>query len=131
MKLTNIDERILCDQQFRDLARRVWDSPAPASPKSHPWPFNPKRWKESHVVTQRNRLKKKRQREKAWNYLLAKFGTTDCLICGKPGKEIDHVIPVTWGGTSDNWNLQPLCGLCNATKGNQLPDLQGALSRDA
>jgi 5-methylcytosine-specific restriction endonuclease McrA len=43
-----------------------------------------------------------------------------CLSCGsKENIEIDHIIPLSLGGTNYIWNLQPLCRSCNATKGNR------------
>jgi 5-methylcytosine-specific restriction protein A len=44
-----------------------------------------------------------------------------CRHCGRQGKattlEADHVIPFSWGGTDDPWNLQTLCLPCNRRKG--------------
>lgn len=31
---------------------------------------------------------------------------------------IDHIRPCRWGGSSDPWNLQTLCGVCNISKGD-------------
>ncbi|MBU8921819.1 MAG: HNH endonuclease [Bacteroidales bacterium] len=43
-----------------------------------------------------------------------------CLSCGSTeALEIDHIVPVSKGGTSEDTNLQTLCGNCNATKGNR------------
>ena len=40
-----------------------------------------------------------------------------CLCCGeKKPLEADHVIPVSKGGTSWLWNIQPLCKPCNVKK---------------
>ena len=45
-----------------------------------------------------------------------------CAMCGRTiGKdgitlEVDHIVPVAWGGTSDIWNLQALCSEDNAAK---------------
>lgn len=40
-----------------------------------------------------------------------------CACCSVPGKlDIDHIIPVTKGGTSDATNLQLLCPPCNKSK---------------
>lgn len=44
-----------------------------------------------------------------------------CTICGSCGDtEIDHVVPLSRGGTDDISNLQPLCRYCNGLKGNRL-----------
>jgi CRISPR/Cas system Type II protein with McrA/HNH and RuvC-like nuclease domain len=52
-----------------------------------------------------------------------------CKECGASPKtskgvflEIDHVIPVSKGGGNEIANLQTLCDVCNAGKGNQLPE---------
>lgn len=44
-----------------------------------------------------------------------------CVACGSNDSlSKDHVIPVTWKGTSDSYrNLQPLCRSCNSKKGNR------------
>lgn len=121
-KYRQIDPRIWDDEEFRSLYARRWKTPSPRSPSSHPWPFDKSRWKESHCVTQKNRLSKKCQRQKVWQYFEHIYGSTKCFSCRRrKATQIDHVLPITWGGTSDLWNLQPLCGRCNATKGQMVP----------
>jgi 5-methylcytosine-specific restriction endonuclease McrA len=44
-----------------------------------------------------------------------------CWICKAPYREIDHVIPLTKGGTNWPANLRPICRSCNASKGNKWP----------
>lgn len=50
-----------------------------------------------------------------------------CYYCGLPGSmglkqlHIDHVIPVSLGGTNDPWNLVAACWDCNAGKTNGVP----------
>ena len=49
-----------------------------------------------------------------------------CCICGRTAKEdgvklhIDHIIPVSKGGTNDVSNLRTLCQDCNLGKSNKL-----------
>lgn len=44
-----------------------------------------------------------------------------CCKCGSTAHlEIDHIIPISKGGTSDLNNLQTLCHDCNAKKGNRI-----------
>lgn len=39
-----------------------------------------------------------------------------CQACGGPGKDIDHIIPVSKGGGTDLKNLQLLCRCCHQKK---------------
>lgn len=44
-----------------------------------------------------------------------------CAVCGvRQFIEVDHIIPVTLGGTRERSNLQPLCWQCNCKKSNRL-----------
>lgn len=56
---------------------------------------------------------------KEWNELMAKYGNK-CIACGKHKKlTIDHILPVSKGGTNDIHNIQPLCLSCNVIKGTK------------
>lgn len=46
-----------------------------------------------------------------------------CRHCGatQPPLQIDHIIPLAWGGANDPSNLQVLCKPCNTTKGDRWP----------
>ena len=41
-----------------------------------------------------------------------------CRSCGAPATDVDHIIPLANGGTSDRSNLQALCGPCHWSKTN-------------
>lgn len=60
-----------------------------------------------------------------WKDLKA-FYDYRCLCCGKQEPEIrleiDHVIPVSRGGSNMIDNIQPLCRSCNAKKSNWMID---------
>lgn len=49
-----------------------------------------------------------------------KDGVAMCMKCQSTSRlEVDHVVPLSWGGTNDISNLQVLCRSCNATKLNK------------
>lgn len=46
-----------------------------------------------------------------------------CRVCGSPKRlEVDHIIPVSRGGSDDIENLQPLCLKCNRSKSAKTMD---------
>lgn len=53
----------------------------------------------------------------AWNAKL-KEHNYECVMCGTTERiTIDHIIPISKGGTNHIDNLQPLCMSCNCSKG--------------
>lgn len=51
---------------------------------------------------------------------IQKLYRSPCFNCGSSDRiEIDHVIPISRGGTHSIGNLLPLCKSCNASKGNK------------
>ena len=54
-----------------------------------------------------------------WKQLIKDTGSK-CLACGAPetvcSLEVDHIIPISKGGTSFIDNIQPLCMHCNGKK---------------
>ena len=42
-----------------------------------------------------------------------------CWLCGRAGADsVDHVIPLSWGGSDDLVNLRPAHLRCNQRRGN-------------
>jgi 5-methylcytosine-specific restriction endonuclease McrA len=83
------------------------------------------------VALYRYEAKRKRVRQKitprfrkAWWSLVPKPYRM-CRSCGSAltlsALHIDHIIPVVEGGDNAPWNLQPLCGPCNLSKGARVP----------
>ena len=62
---------------------------------------------------------------KEWRKLCARYNFT-CLCCGKREPKIsltvDHVVPLSKGGTNFIDNIQPLCISCNTSKGTRAID---------
>lgn len=58
-----------------------------------------------------------------WIDLCAKYGNC-CLCCGSSDSvlTIDHIVPVSAGGSSDISNIQPLCLSCNDRKAQRTID---------
>jgi len=54
--------------------------------------------------------------------VLKRFGNR-CAWCRSRGVlTLKHVLPVTWGGTNDLFNLAPACVTCSPRRGNKLPE---------
>lgn len=54
---------------------------------------------------------------KDWNKVLEKYNHT-CANCGSEDNlTIDHIVPLSMGGTNTSDNIQPLCKSCNSKKG--------------
>jgi 5-methylcytosine-specific restriction protein A len=42
-----------------------------------------------------------------------------CYSCGAPATTVDHIIPLTLGGTNERANLHGCCLRCNSARGGQ------------
>ena len=92
------------------------------------------RWQQSNldkgVIYAQSRRARKAQNggllsEFEWQELKLRHHSR-CLCCHRYEPEIkltiDHVVPVTRGGSNDISNIQPLCRKCNLSKGTQTTD---------
>lgn len=74
--------------------------------------------KVSNYLLKRRTLKKNNGVYKIRNSFLKKLYNSSCIVCGDTNDiEADHIIPIARGGTHSEGNLQPLCGICNPSKG--------------
>lgn len=89
-------------------------------------------WRKRNMEAWRENVRKARRAYRARKRANGGYATSDevegiivrqrgkCAVCGNPlkyGVHIDHVVPVSRGGTSDPANLQALCPKCNLSKG--------------
>jgi 5-methylcytosine-specific restriction endonuclease McrA len=97
-----------------------------------------RRWRaehpEAHVASEHSRRALKRNAGGSYSVAewvgLCEFFGWRCLRCGCDGLKltVDHVIPLSRGGSNRIANIQPLCGPCNSAKGTNSHDYRvGAL----
>jgi hypothetical protein len=48
-----------------------------------------------------------------------------CQYCGDEANHVDHIVPISRGGTNDPENLVASCSSCNHRKGNRTPEEAG------
>ena len=53
---------------------------------------------------------------KSWRESLHKLTKYKCIYCGKPSESLDHLHPMSKGGTSITSNCVPCCLSCNGKK---------------
>jgi len=85
-----------------------------------------RQWKRAHPDVQRAWEHRRRSREldavgyytpEEWSDRVAEYGGI-CPRCRTPWTRptVDHIVPLSKGGTNWIWNIQPLCGSCNSAK---------------
>lgn len=76
---------------------------------------------ESRSKTVRIRRKQRNEARKLRDIIYYIYGNL-CHYCQtEVAVSIDHVIPLSKGGTNDIWNLRPACFRCNSWKADKLP----------
>jgi len=80
---------------------------------------------ETHSQARKPRPKARKEVAARYEKILVALGRRDGFACTNcravEDLQIDHILPVSRGGTSDLVNLQILCKPCNKRKGNKLP----------
>lgn len=71
------------------------------------------------VHERRPRTRTRPPRYKIHSSIRVKLLAQPCAYCGDIATEIDHIIPISLGGTNDELNLNPSCSKCNRAKGNR------------
>jgi 5-methylcytosine-specific restriction endonuclease McrA len=105
-------ERYRNDEKFREKIKKYVSSYV----KKNPAPKN--------VLNQNYRARRRNAEGKFtlsdWNSIL-ESNEFRCVMCGSPDRlSIDHIIPLSKGGTNYPNNLQPLCRSCNSQKNNKI-----------
>jgi hypothetical protein len=83
--------------------------------------------KEQHTYEQRKAITKNYNE---WFMFLGRRDGFQCRACHRPQSnlQIDHILPVSLGGTTFPENLQLLCARCNQRKGNRVLHVQSRQS---
>ena len=106
-------------KQFRKnnpLNHRRWPS---SSEKLREWRNkNPEKTR-AQKLRRRSRIKGLKDYQIRWKDL-EKLLQGNCFYCGQKATQIDHVIPVSRGGTHSIGNLVGACSRCNQTKSDSL-----------
>ena len=90
---------------------------------------NPEKYREASRI---GRVKRRARMRGAYSAsydfikLCQRYGNK-CLACGRSdvALTVDHVVPLSRGGTDTEDNIQPLCFSCNASKGTKTADYRG------
>lgn len=90
-----------------------------------------RRWRENNPDRVRAQKWRRKSRETGcfssdeWSDLKQRYGNR-CLCCGRDDVSltVDHVVPVSRGGSNDIVNIQPLCQSCNSKKGTRIIDFR-------
>ena len=53
-----------------------------------------------------------------WEKISARFlaAYPECVLCGAPATQTDHILPLRSGGRHEIWNLRGLCASCHSRR---------------
>lgn len=90
--------------------------------RAREWGKNNRAIKNANQRARRSTLGKVSAKE--WEEICTSYGNR-CVCClSEKSLEMDHVIPVSLGGTTSIDNVQPLCRTCNAIKSTKAIDFR-------
>jgi 5-methylcytosine-specific restriction endonuclease McrA len=79
--------------------------------------------KDSAMMNPKQKRMNSKQKKQAKTKLIDRFGSV-CFWCSKPlsatQRTIDHLIPLSQGGSNNFENLRLACPCCNKERGNSL-----------
>lgn len=100
------------------------------TPKRQRCPFHQKEWDRQR----NNRPERKYLREGRYRKMLNPKGRVCALqyegICTYWATTVDHIVPISVGGTDDPSNLQPACRECNSAKASRMSKHEHAWNLD-
>jgi 5-methylcytosine-specific restriction endonuclease McrA len=106
------------EQRLEEITRELKSLPIAKAGN----PLGAVKWQ---MYTERRRLKLRIANKKSSHKFqdeidLIKSVSGRCAICGSTkNPTIDHIVPISKGGTDGVDNLQVLCGSCNSRKGGK------------
>ena len=118
------------EKRYKEIQERYWQTPKGKLQKAKK---DSKYQKTPLGLMAKKRMEKKRKYAiassdstltlKEWEGILKQYDYR-CAYCQKPLKlEMDHVIPLSKGGTHTRETIVPACRACNAKKGNKIPEM--------
>jgi len=82
-----------------------------------------KKWRQNNLEVVALRAHKRRVSERLggvyiiYKQELKKIYSSPCAYCAAPSEHIDHIVPISRGGTHSIGNLTGACASCNLSKG--------------
>lgn len=129
---------LISNQKIQNLAQ-IQDWPRMIrSLRQEGWQIEYNRKQNGYILKSDKKLNTKKGRIQIpgnIRYFILQRDDSKCQRCGKGigdgvTLEIDHKLPVDWGGTNESNNLWTLCHICNGGKKNLYSDLNSSVMKE-